>query len=84
MKRPSADEVRRNVAQGDHIFRSCFSTQDGEKVLKDLGERFMMQSSIVPGDPYMTHAKEGAREVVIYIMKRIQGAQNEGLDEGSE
>ncbi len=81
MKKPSADEVRRQVAKGDHIYKTCFSTPDGEKVLKDLGERFMMKSSIVPGDPYATHAREGAREVVIFILKRIQGAQHEGMDE---
>lgn len=80
MKKPTAEEIRRRVAQGDHIYQSCFSTADGEKVLKDLTDRFMMHSSIVPGDAYATHAREGGREVVLFILRRIQGAQNEGMD----
>jgi len=81
MKKPSADEVLRNIEKGDHIFKSCFSTPDGEKILKDLQDRWLYKSSIVSGDPYATHAREGAREVVLYIMKRIKGTQHAAVDE---
>ena len=80
-KKPTAAEILRKVEQGDHIYNSCFASLDGAKVLKDLEDRFMMKSSIVSGDPYATHAKEGAREVVLYILKRIKGAQNARVDE---
>ncbi len=78
---PSAGEVQRKVKQGDHLFLTTFSSPDGKKVLKDLEDRFMMRSSIVPGDPYATHAKEGAREVVLYILSRLKGARNARVDE---
>ncbi len=74
MSLPSAEEVRRNIEQGDTLYAQCFSTPDGKKVLKDLRERFVTRSSIVPGDPYMTYAKEGAREVVMYILKRMESS----------
>lgn len=44
-----------------------FNSSDGEIVLGDLIEQFSSRSSIVPGDPYGTHAREGAREVILYI-----------------
>jgi hypothetical protein len=79
--RPSAEQVRRQVAQGDVLYKQVFDTPDGKKVLADLVARFEDRTSIVPGDPYATHAKEGAREVILFIKHRMKGASNARMDE---
>ena len=73
------EAARAEIAQNDHRFKVTFSTPDGEAVLADLIARFADRTSIVPGDPYATHAREGAREVVLYILKRMRNSH--GLDE---
>lgn len=65
------EQARAEIAQGDHRYKATFATPDGQAVLADLVARFSSRSSIVPNDPYATHAREGAREVVLYIQKRI-------------
>jgi hypothetical protein len=70
------EQARAAIAQGDHRYKATFATPDGQAVLADLEARFMDRSSIVPGDPYATHAREGAREVVLYIQKRMRGARD--------
>lgn len=57
-------------------YGQVFNSSDGEVVIKDLMEQFMMRSSIVPGDPYVTHAKEGAREVILYIHDILEDYNN--------
>jgi len=54
------------------VYKQLFSTPNGKKVLEDLKDTFCERTSIVPGDPYMTHANEGAREVVLYITENIK------------
>lgn len=58
-------------------YYKLFTSPDGEDVLKDLMQQFYDRSSIVPGDPHMTHALEGAREVVLYIKQMMEEAENE-------
>lgn len=62
-------------------FYRLFSSSEGEKVLKHLEEVFYDTSSIVPGDPYATHAKAGAREVLIYIKQKINLMNKEHVNE---
>jgi len=47
--------------------KRVMGTADGLEMMRLLEDTFFNQSSIVPGDPYATHAREGAREVVIFI-----------------
>ena len=59
-------------------YSRLFATAEGKEVLADLEEQFMNRTSIVPGDPYATHANEGAREVILFIREQMQlGAKNE-------
>jgi len=44
-------------------------------VLADLSMRFYDRSSLVPGDPGMTHAREGERSVVLFIIQQCYDAQ---------
>ena len=53
-----------------------FSSPEGKQIMSDLEELFSNRTSIVPGDPYATHANEGAREVVLYIKQRMEEAQH--------
>jgi hypothetical protein len=53
-----------------------FTLPAGKAVLDDLREQFMDRSSIVPGDPHATHAREGAREVYLYIQQMIEEGAN--------
>ena len=55
------------------IFR-IFQTGDGQKSLEILRTNFKDRSSIVPGDPYATHAREGAREVILFIEEILNDA----------
>lgn len=61
-------------------YKKLFATPDGETVLADLKETFNDRSSIVMGDPYQTHAREGAREVYLYILEMLETAE-ENFDE---
>ena len=85
------DEPRKDVAhkeraatisQNNQLFRSVFTTFDGEKVLRDLMEKFYKYGSHVAGDSHSTAFREGRRDVVIYILDRLEKAENnhEGLD----
>ena len=76
-------KLRAAASKNNHKFLRTFASSEGQEVLTDLRERFYERTSVVPGDPYATHAREGAREVVLYILDRIKRAEssNEGLDE---
>jgi hypothetical protein len=84
-KLPNAEIVMAKISQGDHIYSETFRGINGEKVLEDLQKRFLNRTSVakVEGvvDPNMTLVNEGAREVVLYIMKRIEGARHARVDE---
>jgi len=45
-----------------------FSGNDGKMVLADLRKAFYDRSSVVPGDPYLTHVCEGERAVILRIL----------------
>ena len=84
--RKSVEQVRKEIEHGDILYKRVFSGPDGEKVLNDLKMRFLNRSSVAIKDgrvdEYRTMVNEGAREVLLFITKRIEGAQH-GLDEGS-
>ena len=64
--------LRKEVLYKMGCLKTIFSTPDGKKALELLEETFFNNSSIVPGDSYATHAREGAREVVIFIRENIK------------
>lgn len=73
-KLPSANEIIEEFEDEVTSIVAMFSTPDGKKGLKLLEELFCDRSSIVPGDPYQTHANEGAREVILTIKEIIKNA----------
>lgn len=77
MKKGSIEhkEFMEKIREKSKIFHKVFSTDSGKEVLSVLEEMFYEGTSIVPGDPYATHSREGAREVVIFIKQSIKGAE---------
>jgi len=67
----SPEDVKRELSKLTVDFASCFGTPQGKKVLEHLTEQFEARSSVVPGDSYATHMKEGERYVVLYIKDLI-------------
>ncbi len=52
-------------------YKELFGTDIGQKVLMDLMKNHgVLQSLHCPGDPYSTAFNDGARSVVLRIMKR--------------
>jgi len=72
------------ISRNNHMFRSVFTSPDGESVLRDMMEKFYKYSSHVPGDSHETAFNEGRRQVVIYILDRLERAENndENMAEG--
>lgn len=73
-KLPSAEEIIEDFKDESIAVKAIFSSPDGKKAMKLLEELFCDRSSIVPGDPYQTHANEGAREVILTIKEIIRNA----------
>ncbi len=72
------EKLRENAFKRVGLYSNLFSTVAGKEVLADLEELFVNRTSIVSGDPYATHAREGAREVMLFIHGQIKlGANNE-------
>ena len=50
-------------------YQRVFDSEDGKLVLKDLMKSCNMMQSTYDKDPYETHFNEGARSVVVRILK---------------
>lgn len=50
-------------------------TPEGMAILTELAHHFYDRTSVVPGDPYMTHVKEGERNPVKFIIDKCALAQ---------
>lgn len=75
-KEEKIEVLKQKAIRKSSLYAKVFSTPDGKEVLADLEEQFHNRTSIVRGDPYATHAMEGAREVVLFIKNRIEGVEN--------
>ena len=71
---PKAQDIIDEFNDESIAVAAAFSTPDGKKAMKLLEELFCNRSSIVRGDPYQTHANEGAREVILTIKEIINHA----------
>jgi hypothetical protein len=71
---PKAEDIIAEFDNEAAAIASIFQTTDGKVAMGLLEELFYNGSSIVPGDPYQTHANEGAREVIITIKEIIRHA----------
>ena len=54
------------------LYKTVFDTEDGDKVLEDLGLRFCEQSSTFSTDPCETAYREGQRTVVLFIRSMLR------------
>lgn len=68
------EQLRERAKDERKTIKRLFNTVDGQEVMKILEREFYDSSSIVPGDPYATHARCGSREVIIFI-KMICGEE---------
>ena len=59
------------------LYQLVFDTEDGDKVLEDLGLRFCEQSSTFSTDPCETAYREGQRTVVLFIRSMLRDKQTE-------
>lgn len=54
-------------------YQATFSTEHGKRVLQDLMKKGgMLDSNFVPNDSYGTAYNEGARSLVIHILKLLK------------
>jgi len=59
------------------LYKLVFDSEDGDKVLHDLGLRFCEQSSTFSTDPCETAYREGQRTVVLFIRSMLRDKPNE-------
>lgn len=52
-------------------YKSCFTSEHGARVLNDLILKFIMNIDYVPNDPYGMAFNDGARNVVMGILRNI-------------
>jgi len=52
-------------------YRALFNTDDGRAILADMCRTFHVFNSTISDDPYQTAYNEGARSVVLRILKTI-------------
>jgi hypothetical protein len=52
-------------------YKRFFDTEDGKKVMADLMKSCHITSSTMSSDPYETAFNEGARSVVLRILKTV-------------
>src|SRR5262245_54069559 len=59
-------------------YRAVFDSPEGEKVLKDLMIRGgLLETSTIPGDPHMTHFRDGRRSLVLDILAELQWSESQ-------
>jgi len=51
----------------EHDYKFVFQSDEGQKVLQDLRERFYDRETFVRGEPDTTAYNQGARGVLFYI-----------------
>jgi len=67
----NVEQVMAENARLKDLYKTVFKGA-GKEIFEDLEKTFSDRSSIVPGDPYATHAREGSREVVLYIKNMME------------
>ena len=69
-KERKVDEARDQAAELNRKYSAVFDTGVGKDIMDDLDAQFG-GTPIIPGDPYMTHARAGSQEVLLYIKERM-------------
>ena len=70
----TAEDIMKEFTAQSDAMRRMFLTADGKQAMALLEELFCQGSTIVPGDPFMTHANEGSRMVVLTLQEIIRNA----------
>ena len=61
-------------------YQDVFNTPAGELVLHDiLAAGGILSTSLVPHDPYATHANEGKRALALHIVSRLRWTEAEAM-----
>ena len=66
MKQLTVEQIAENLRQKSLRFKSLFSTQVGQQVLKDLREEFDPRE-LKGEDTHSTYFNLGGRDVIMYI-----------------
>jgi|TARA_R100000329_G_C7443618_1_gene155960 hypothetical protein len=53
-------------------YKLIFKSDEGQKVLQDLRERFYDRDTFVRGEPDTTAYNQGARGVLFYILRQLE------------
>ena len=64
--------MQQNQNELIELYKSVFTTKDGERVLEDMGVRFCELSSTFSNDPCETAYREGQRTVLLFIKSMIR------------
>jgi hypothetical protein len=56
----------------EHDYKFVFKSDEGQKVLQDLRERFYDRETFVRGEPDTTAYNQGARGVLFYIFRQLE------------
>ncbi|MGH9390124.1 MAG: hypothetical protein ACRD1Z_10945 [Vicinamibacteria bacterium] len=67
-----ASVLRQRIAD----FWKTFSPESGKRVLNDLRKQFGNRQSFVPGDSHATAFREGQRSAYLYILDKVELAQD--------
>ena len=54
------------------LYKTIFTSEDGERILSDLGVRFCEHSTTFSADPHETAYREGQRTVVLFIRSMLR------------
>ena len=59
------------------LYKTVFTSEDGQRILDDLGVRFCEHSTTFSADPCETAYREGQRTVVLFIRSMLRDKPNE-------
>ena len=71
------DIFKRKMKATIVAYQRLFDSEDGKTVLQDLCKSCHVFNSTFDKDPYETHFNEGARSVVLRIMKTVGMTETE-------
>lgn len=74
-RRLKIEDAREDLREVCAAYASVLGVGKGSVLMADLEKQFG-GSVIVPGDPYATHARAGAQEVLLYMKMMIEGDQD--------
>ena len=74
--RQEADKIAQSISDYNKLIARVFSTEDGEKLSTIWLERYIMQPTVIAGNPIEAHGiKEGQAGFVRMIFKTVEAVK---------